>query len=222
MGVTLVEVMVVSTAFVILAAASLPVLQLVRQREKERRLKKILLEIKNTGIGIGATSYKIDKNKKEVDFASLGYKNFIIRRIILNSANPAQQKFALDNAKTTGKCFPLNPTKLENAQGDTINIDAEPPAGNVMSIDITQRFIRNIASHPFHDWHPDAHWEFLPHSLYDAAGVSISPIWLEKTDGLWAGDWADAKNNNAFGVTDVRSVGAGLAINGKNTDDFPK
>jgi prepilin-type N-terminal cleavage/methylation domain-containing protein len=223
-GVTLIEILVVSTILAILASISVPALQIIRQREKERRLLSILKHIKNVGIGEGVSNTyseelttgtkghhgKSHHSTTYYYFGGIGFKNHIIRQII-NTADPDDdwKNRALTEAENNHWWYPLNPGVLVNPQGITLTIPAAPD----LAITIDQRMIRMIPPHPFADWYPNAHWEFRAKD--DGAG-NAGP-WLTADPANWAAVRGDGK---PFGVWGFRSVGAGFSINGENTDNW--
>lgn len=213
LGVTIVELLVVSVVIALLAGISFPILQLVKQREKEKRLKEILNKVRIRGIGLGAgdthTHTIVGKGKGaplDTFFGSKGYKNFMMRRIIQKAQNPKEYKDALFWAEEWGLLYPSNPNKLVFAVGDVVKVPAQsPPAGIFFDIEVDQRFISAVPPHPFQDWYPGSRWEFKV-SSGGGGGWYSSESWPLPAVGS--------------GVCDFRSVGAGIAINGENTDTW--
>lgn len=193
-GVTLVELLVVSTIMVLIASLTLPVSQIMRQREKENRLRDILRQVRDQGIGLGA----------QMD----GYANYVSMQINTLASEPAS--FALASATNLGLLYPRNPTALENPAGEILNI-ATDSTGGLLTITIPGRFIRKIPPHPFIDWNPGAHWEFK--AVATDATVP-GQVWFASAP---ADAWS---SNHASGVIDIRSRGAGLSLDGTNTDDW--
>lgn len=195
-GLTLVELLVVSTILVVIASLTLPVSQIIRQREKENRLREILRQVRDQGIGLGA----------QLD----GYSNYVTSQINRLASDAA--RYALATATYHGKLYPRNPSMLENPTGAIVSI-ATDSVGGLLTLRIPGRFIRKVPPHPFVDWYPGAHWEFKAIATDSSAGLG-STIWFASA----AGDpWNTAK---ATGVIDIRSRGAGLGLDGTNTDDW--
>ena len=216
-GVTLVELLVVSTIMVLIAAIGLPTLQLVRQREKENRLKEILTYVRSSGIGVGTPRYTIEAySANNAEFSSDGYRNFMIRKIMgqigISGFTYANASYAIATGTFHGTIYPASPPAVIYALGQSTSFPtAEPPAETVVTVPVTQRFIRNIPPHPFEDWYPNAHWEFKAATDTNAAGPWFD--WPSTFDTpAWPAD--------ATGVIDIKSIGAGIAINGEKMDSW--
>ena len=205
LGVTLVELMVVSTILVLIASLTLPVSQIIRQREKENRLRAILAQIRGQGIGLGSQDD--------------GYAEFVRSQIMFSSLAEASKSVAVGDVASRGLLFPFSPSLMENPTGyqtPPIRTDA---IGTTISINIVpRRFIRKIPPNPFQEWYPNAHWEFtaatqttgLPSPTFASAGnpIPYSP-----------NPW-DSSPNFATGVLNINSKGAGIGLDGTYTDDW--
>jgi type II secretory pathway pseudopilin PulG len=197
-GVTLVELLVVSTIMVLIASLTLPVSQIMRQREKENRLRDILRQIRDQGIGLGA----------QMD----GYANYVSSQINMLASDAA--RYALATATSNGLLYPRNPSMLENPAGEVLKI-ATDSSGGLFTLRIPGRFIRKVPPHPFIDWYPGAHWEFKAVATDSTAGLGTTIWWASASTAPW-----NQVPPDATGVIDIRSRGAGLSLDGTNTDDW--
>lgn len=215
-GVTLVEILIVSTIIAIMAALSFPVFKIVQQREKERRLKKILLDIRSA-IG-GCKSQNSNKLYLE------GYRNFVYSTGIelidaahtSNGAFKKARKQFIASGTTDGMFYPITPSHLCYNTNYTIRLaTGTDAASEFVDINIQRRFLRRIPPHPFAGWYPNAHWEFRPAAIDGAFGGG--PFYASSATDPW--------NNNsnppaATGVIEIVSRGAGYALDGSNTDEW--
>lgn len=225
-GVTLVELLVVSTVITLIAAISFPVLQIVRQREKENRLKEILNSVRKNAIGLGVPASS--KDFQDISFTSEGYRNFIIRKL-MNAVGDqtilaSEAAHAIASGTQLGTIFPASPSSVINPMGYVVLLATGPNAPDPYPITITQRFIRGIPEHPFKDWFPNAHWEFK--AVATDAGATRGPWYtlsatyteFDIERGMYTAiPWP---GSNATGVIDIRSMGAGIALNGSDTSQW--
>lgn len=215
-GVTLVEILIVSTVIAVMAALSFPVYKIIQQREKERRLLRILREVRSAIAG--SKSQKSNKIWKE------GHRNYVYRHGIekiweLHQSDESKfqeaRKHFIEDGTQNGLLYPKTPSHLIFNQNYNIRIATGTAAGEEVDIDVQRRFLRKIPPHPFANWYPNAHWEFKPASIDGAFGGG--PFYASSATDPW--------NNNgnppaATGVIDIVSRGAGRALNGSNTDEW--
>jgi prepilin-type N-terminal cleavage/methylation domain-containing protein len=207
-GVTLVEILIVSAIIAMLAGVSFPIYKIVQQREKERRLLKILRDVR-AAIG-GCKSQKSDKTFKE------GFRNYVYSQgkaqiEDLNTkpvAKAALKEFVKDGT-TNGLFYPPSPSHICASHLYTVTIATGTAAGEVVNVKIERRFLRQIPPHPFQSWYPNAHWEFKPATNIAAGG----PTYASATGDPW-------DTGDAYGVTNIVSRGAGPGLDGSNTDDW--
>ena len=192
-GVTLIEILIVTTVIALMASMILPVSQIIRQREKENRLREIL----------SATRSAIDTGHELP-----GYKNFVSRKIIELEVTSASESYALAWASSSGMLYPPSPSLLV---GRTTIASISHGAGATLTVPINRRFIRRIPPHPFADWFPSAHWEYKAVATDVAAGAG--PWYSSSTTDPW-------NQGHATGVIDIRSVGAGIGLDGTLTDNW--
>lgn len=196
-GVTLIEVLVVTTVIALMASLALPVSQILRQREKENRLREILSNVRSA----------IDTGHELP-----GYKNFVSREIIRLEATSASESSALAWASSSGLLYPVSPSYLVGRIPQVQISDSgllTPPS--TLTVPINRRFLRRVPPHPFADWFPAAHWEFKAVATDVAAGVG--PWYSSSTTDPW-------NTGHATGVIDIRSVGAGIGLDGTLTDNW--
>lgn len=195
-GVTIVEILIVSTIIAVMAALSFPVYKIIQQREKERKLKEFLDKFRTAIHGCQGNS----NNHKRIKKFHEGYKNYILQRGIdqINVANPDvstrenAEKTFINNAITKGLAYPETIWHLTHLRlPHTVVIATGPAPSDTVSIDVDHPFLRGIPPNPFKDWYPAATWTF---TYYDTI--------------------------NSTGVLDIHSSGAGIALNGENTDDW--
>ncbi len=205
-GVTLVEILIVSTIIAVMAALSFPVYKIIQQREKERKLDTFLGNFRAAIHGYQANN----NNRNRIKNFQEGYKGYILQRGIsqIEDAHPlpadkatlnAALKTFIDNAIENGLAYPetvwhLTPLRLPH----TVHIATDPTAVDFAttpelyaSVIVDHPFLRSIPPNPFQDWYPGSTWTFKYHDTV-----------------------------NATGVMEIRSSGAGYALNGENTNDW--
>lgn len=192
-GVTLVEIMITTIIIGLVAAISFPTYKVVQQREKERHLRKTLHEVRSAILG--------SKSKQSNSLFIEGYRDYIIKKGLFQIDNDADRKLFLANIATEG--YPLSPSHLvANAPYELSFILSDTPLRQV-EIQIDKKFLRVIPPHPFISWYPSARWEFR--TLSDPSKTVASSAWNQLQH---------------LGVYDIVSRGAGLSIDGSNTDDW--
>lgn len=210
-GITLIEILIVTVIIALMAAISFPVFKIIQQREKERRMKKILYDVRSAISGSKSP-------QSSTDFTE-GYRTYIrvkgIAQIEALSAVPAPIVATfVANLAVNGRGYPDNPSML-TASNFTVSIatsttDPLNPnyAIDVVKINVDRRFLRNIPPHPFKNWFASARWEFKPATKTGAATTTTLPF----DSPHWG--------TNATGVVDIVSRDAGLALDGSKTDEW--
>ncbi len=215
-GVTLVEILIVSTIIAMMAAISFPVYKIIQQREKERRLEKILRDVRGALCGYQGNAY--GARRKRIKQFVEGYRSYILERGIAKIEEayapntPPQtviQNF-IKEAKANGLFYPetiwhLTPVHIPY----TVEIaTTSPPSdifanvpGEYVQIMVDRPFIRNIPPHPFKDWYPNARWEY-------------------RFLNLPGGPESEGVDGTGNDVLEIYSRGAGTALDGSSTDDF--
>lgn len=209
-GVTLIEIIIVSTVIALMSAISFPVYKIIQQREKEKRLKNILLDVR--------AAIACSKSQNSGMSWEEGHRNYIYRHGVqkiwdMHQTDPVQfqtaRSFFVASGTQQGLFFPLNPSKIVFSQPYTVTIATGPAAGDEVQIKVEQRFLRRIPPHPFRNWYPNARWEFKP-AVNAAPG---GPTYASAPTDPW-------NTGLATGVIDIVSRGAGMGLDGSNTDDW--
>ena len=213
-GVTLIEVLIVSVVIGIMATLAFPAFKVIQQREKEKRLKKILTEVR-TAIAGG-------KSQQADHLFVDGYRNYVraigVEQIMAKYGNhallaaPEIASFSFHLADT-GLGYPKTPAALTESSFD---LTIPTLAAQSVQIKFARRFLRRLPPHPFAGWYPNAHWEFKPARANQALPEGVTTF---KAD---AAAWSETNPAELIitGVLDIKSVGAGLALDGSNTDDW--
>ncbi len=212
-GVTLVEILIVTVVIALMAAVSFPVYKIIQQREKEKRLRKILASVRSAISG--------SKSPLSVREFVEGHRTYVIaygNNLIDQIAGPPlgapeiKEKILENFIKLTtnaGLGYPSTPQKLLAGNYDLV-IDVPTGVGAqpifTMTIPIDRRFVRHIPPHPFVGWVPNARFEFK--AVVNTTATLTFPI--------NSSDWGV----NASGVVDIVSRGAGLALDGSRTDGW--
>jgi len=212
LGVTIIELLVVTTILGLLAALVFPAFKLMQQRDKEVRLHGILVDL---------------------DYARNAYTAYVTRQLIgkVEAAHPTSipgwenlRSKAIEKAIKSGEdgglLFPQNPSKFVDSSGVSFDLATGPtvvtPTAGVVTVVINQRFIRRIPPHPFVGWYPTAHFEFEGASPSKAFPL-MPLVWQDKQ--VASAEWVSG-GETATGVSNVWSVGAGIAIDGSITDKW--
>jgi prepilin-type N-terminal cleavage/methylation domain-containing protein len=214
-GVTLVEILIVSTIIALMAAISFPVYKIIQQRDKERRLESILRDVRAALSGYQGNAY--GARRKRIKHFVEGYRSYILERGIAqieeayapDTPPNAVIKDFITEARKNGLFYPETIWHLTAAHIPyTVEIATlSPPSdtfanvpGEYVQITVDHPFIRNIPPHPFKDWYPNARWEFR----------FLNPPGPETTGIDGTGNY----------VIEIYSRGAGTALDGRSTDDF--
>ncbi|HOY65700.1 MAG TPA: prepilin-type N-terminal cleavage/methylation domain-containing protein [Candidatus Ozemobacteraceae bacterium] len=211
-GVTLVEIMVASTIIALIAAVTFPVYKLIQQREKEKRLREILDNVRGAIYGNPVSNANRVYNK--------GYRLYVIHELAnkIDDKNPTS--LARQDALATGIAYlvdhhldiPFCPASLTSRSPLSIpSFDVATGTGSLAgtaTIEIKRLFLRHIPPHPFTGWNPNARWEFVP------ATCSSGLATLQATGS------AEWQASLATGVKNIVSRGAGLALDGTSTDEW--
>lgn len=210
-GVTLIEIMVASTIVVLIAAMTFPVYQVVQQRDKETRLRMILDNVRGAIYGCPVAMANRTFNQ--------GYRVHVISKLA-NAINNATDTESTREAALAsgisyliehGRDLPFSPASLTGRAPVGVTFEVATGTDASATITIDRVFIRNIPPHPFIGWYPNAHWEFVPALKDDSMNSSYM------TSATASADWETLQ---ATGVKNIVSRGAGLAIDGSNTDDW--
>lgn len=211
-GVTLIEIMVASTIVVLIAAVTFPVYQIIQQREKENRLRQILDNVRGAIYGCPVAMANRTFNQ--------GYRVHVLNKLAneVNTATETQE--TRDAALASGISYlidhgldlPFSPASLTSRAPIGITFDVATGSDGSATVMIDRVFIRTIPPHPFAGWYPNAHWEFVP-----AICTGTLNTGNHTTKATDSASWQDIP---ATGVKNIISRGAGMAIDGTNTDDW--
>ncbi|HOT27931.1 MAG TPA: type II secretion system protein [Candidatus Ozemobacteraceae bacterium] len=210
-GVTLVEIMVASTIVVLIAAVTFPVYQIIQQREKENRLRQILDNVRGAIYGCPIALANRTFNQ--------GYRVHVLNKLANAINNATETQETRDAALASGIRYlvdhgldlPFSPASLTGRAPIGVTFDVATGTTGTATVTIDRVFLRNIPPHPFVGWYPNARWEFVP-AVY--AGALNSSVLTAATDS------ATWESLQATGVKNIVSRGAGMAIDGTNTDDW--
>lgn len=210
-GVTLVEIMVASTIVVLIAAVTFPVYQLIQQREKENRLRLVLDNVRGAIYGCPVALANRTFNQ--------GYRIHVINKLANEINNATDTESTREAALASGIRYliehgldlPFSPASLTGRAPVGVGFDVATGTNGTATVTVDRVFLRNIPPHPFVGWYPNAHWEFVP---------AIQAGALNSTYRTTATSSADWQSIPATGVKNIVSRGAGLAIDGSNTDEW--
>ncbi len=206
-GVTLIEILIVTVIISLMAALAFPAWKIVQQREKERRLKKILNDVRAAIAGSKSQLSTTDFDEGIRTYIRVkGIELIKAKHDPISEGAIASAAIAsfVSNLASTGLGYPQTPSHLLYSHKYSIAVatgptDVSATTGNV-NIEIDRRFLRTIPPHPFQSWYPNATWTFQP--AVPAGGAAVaSPAW-----------------GTNVGVLDIKSSGAGIALDGSNTD----
>lgn len=212
-GVTLIEILIVTVIIGLMASLSFPAFKILQQREKERRLHKILSDVRAAIAG--------SKSQQSTTSFTEGYRTYVRVRglqaiddahTVINDPTGAIASGAIasfvGNLADQGLGYPLTPSALiYNPKFPVASITVATATTGSVNIKIDRRFLRSVPPHPFKNWYPTAEWYFR-------RAKPIDPV--SENNYLASGSWAVTD----VGITDIVSRGAGMGLDGSNTDDW--
>ena len=236
---SLVELVVITFIIAIIATMAFPTYKIFQQRSKEKRLKKILTEVR---AAINGTKSHNSTNDFEEGFRTVarvkglelieirgGNKGWNNTGTLPDSAKDVKQKCinAFISKFSEGYGYPKSPKDIWSSNPVAVFPETLtgfcPDTGNdelfnklsLGDIPLKRPFYRNcdISSgpvHPFHDWYPSVEFHYVP--VVDNTGNASGTTYTY--DG-----W-EANKDFLIGVKDMVSRGVGLALDGSNTDDW--
>lgn len=225
---SLVELVVITFIIAVIATMAFPTYKIFQQRSKEKRLKKILTDVR---AAINGTKSHNSTNYFEEGFRTVARVEGM--KIIENAAairdwdsNTKQKCINLFIAKIgEGHGYPKSPKDIwSNNPSAEFSVtltgfnDADPSESlSIPSIPLNRPFYRNcdVSSgpvHPFHDWYQTANFAYVPAT--DTNELNRLPCY---TYEQW---YSDDYNPGLNGVKDIVSRGVGLALDGSNTDEW--
>ena len=225
---SLVELVVITFIIAIIATMAFPTYTIFQQRSKEKRLKKILTDIRaaingtksqnsNSYFEEGFRTVARLKGMKKIEDAAVAWTSDIA--IKQNCISSFTAKFAEGYGYPTGPrdIWSQNPTAVFPAEISGFYPDIDPfDKVTLGNIHLERPFYRNCdistgPVHPFHDWYPSVEFHYVP--AFDDNNPKLPDYSYEQ----W---YSDTYNPGLRGVKDVVSRGAGLSLDGSNTDDW--
>ena len=225
---SLVELVVITFVIAIIATMAFPTYKIFQQRSKEKRLKKILTDVR---AAINGTKSHNSTTDFEEGFRTVarveGMK--IIEKVASDTGwdlNTKQKCINLFIAKIgEGHGYPKSPRDIwSNNPSAEFSVtltgfnDTNPSDFLFIdSIPLNRPFYRNcdVSSgpvHPFHDWYPTVEFRYVP-------ATDTHPVITQ--DSYTYNEWYFATNTPYLkGVKDVVSRGVGIALDGSNTDEW--
>ncbi len=231
-GVTLIEILIVTVIIALMAALAFPVYKIVQQREKERRLKKILNDVRAaiSGGKSQLSTVSFSEGMRTVvrvqGIEKIKSAHNLSHPVESAVASAAISSFTLHMIEQ-GLGYPPTPFHMTYGQNYSVEIATGPtshPSSNAGSVvvNITRRFLRSLPPHPFQGWYPNATWTFKPAYFNPSIAANAVPV----SSATWGvqqklyDDTAGASGVNRYGVMDIYSSGAGIALDGSNTDEW--
>ncbi len=232
---SLVELVIVTFIIAIAATVAFPTYKIFQQRSKEKRLKKILTDVR---AAINGTKSHNSSNNFEEGFRTVArlkgmakieeYAGFHGWNSLPNGSIIRQNCIGMFLSKfSDGYGYPKSPSdiwsftpkaifpnKIQGFNPEDLSevLKLEESAADETEIYLERRFYRSKPIHPFHDWYPTADFAYVPVS--DTNGVN-------KLDAYTYEQWySDEYNPGLKGVKDIVSKGAGIALDGSKTDEW--
>lgn len=219
-GLSLVELIVVTVVIALAACLAFPVYKIFQQRSKEKRLKKILTDVR---AAISGTKSHNSSNDFQEGFRTVARVKGMDDIIATASASgwdkeDEQECISAFIAKIgLGHGYPNSPADIwssnpqaemgDIAYKDKHGVDKSYPLG---TISLERPFYRSKPIHPFNDWYPTADFEYVP-----ASDTTGKPFGTSYTIASWT-----QYSTQLMGVKDIVSRGAGVALDGSNTDEW--
>lgn len=229
-GLSLVELVVVTVVIAIAATLAFPTYTIFQQRSKEKRLKKILTDVRTAINGSKShnstnsfeegfrTVARLKGMKKIEEYAGVHgwysptYPNGSV--ILQNCVGVFVSKLSegYGYPKSPDDIWDPNPKAIFPSSLTGFNPDdpSEVLVLDETEITLGRPFYRSKPVHPFHDWYPAADFEYVP--VKDDTGNATG------TTYTYAG-WK-ANEASLTGVKDIVSRGVGIALDGSNTNDW--
>lgn len=222
-GLSLIELIVISVVIAIVASMAFPTYKIFQQRSKEKRLKKILTDVRAAISGAKSHNSTTDFQEGFRTIARVKAMEEIVKFSNENSWNKVREQNCLSAFVAEigrGYGYPKEPKDIWSfspiaavpsplSYKDENAVDADFYFSNSGNLKLEMRFYRNNPIHPFHDWYPECHFAYVP-----VTDNSSDP----KKDYSIV-EW-EARKSDLLGVKDIVSRGAGLSLDGSNTDDW--
>ncbi len=222
-GLSLMELIVVTVVIALTACMAFPVYKIFQQRSKEKRLKKILTDVRAAISGTKSHNSSNDfqegfrtvaRVKGMEEIKGLGLSEEITQNMI--SAFIALIGNGKGYPATPADIWSQNPKAAFNEPTDEIVfVNGGAPERYVMGnytgfIELGRPFYRSKPIHPFHDWYETSDFQYVP--VVDKTGNNPGTSYSVQ-------GW-EANKDYLVGVKDIVSKGAGLALDGSDTDEW--
>ena len=220
-GMSLVELIVVTVIIAAAASMAFPVYKIIQQRSKERRLKKVLTDLRAAISGAKSHQSTNDFREGFRTMARVKGMEEISNDPSLSEGNKQRKINAFVSRLAAGDGYPSTPNDIWGATPTAFIGEFEwvdelgvPRTASATRLPLDMRFYRGEPVHPFADWYISAGFRYVPVHTGTLDPEDL-PLRKERWDGL-----SQADKDILGGVKDVVSVGAGLALDGSNTDDW--
>jgi prepilin-type N-terminal cleavage/methylation domain-containing protein len=149
-GVTLIEILIVTVIIGLMAAISFPVFKIIQQREKERRLKKILYDVRSAISG--------SKSPQSITDFTEGYRTYIRVKGIaqIENAHPANETLRnqaisvfVKNLGEQGLGYPRTPARLTATDTIYVATSTVDPTNDYVAIKTTRDSCALLRRTPF-------------------------------------------------------------------------
>ena len=230
-GMSLVELIVVTVIIAAAASMAFPVYKIIQQRSKERRLKKVLTDLRAAISGAKSHQSTNDFREGFRTMARVKGMEEISNDATLSEGEKQRKINAFVSRLAQGDGYPTTPSDIWGATPtafigelewlDDLGVTRTEKLGSGTGrIPLDMRFYRGEPIHPFKDWYFEADFKYVP----------VNGPRLERNmpgyKSLTKGEWEryvitfTAENDNLGGVKDVITASAGMALDGSNTNDW--
>ena len=222
------ELIVVTVVIALTACMAFPVYKIFQQRSKEKRLKKILTDVR---AAISGTKSHNSTNDFQEGFRTVARVKGMeeIKNLGLNATyTQLLINTFVANIGKEGNGYPASPEDIwsQNPKAVVNEIVFTDDEGNLQryimgiadygrsvgELYLGRRFYRSKPIHPFHDWYQTADFGYVP--VVDRTG---NPPGTSYTFDGWN---APENSGLLIGVKDIVSKGAGLALDGSKTNEW--
>ena len=230
-GMSLVELIVVTVIIAAAASMAFPVYKIIQQRSKERRLKKVLTDLRAAISGAKSHQSTNDFREGFRTIARVKGMEEISSDASLSEAEKLRKINAFVSRLAAGDGYPSTPNDIWGATptafiGELEWVDdlgvtrTEKLGSGTGRIPLDMRFYRGEPIHPFKDWYFEADFRYVP------VRGDILEDRMHGYKSLTKKQWEDYEKSHhpvldsLGGVKDVITASAGMALDGSNTNDW--
>ncbi len=230
-GMSLVELIVVTVIIAAAASMAFPVYKIIQQRSKERRLKKVLTDLRAAISGAKSHQSTNDFREGFRTIARVKGMEEISSDASLSEAEKLRKINAFVSRLAAGDGYPSTPNDIWGATptafiGDLNWVDdlgasrTAKLGSGTGRIPLDMRFYRGEPIHPFKDWYFEADFRYVP------VNGDILEDRMPGYKSLTKKEWEDYEKihhpvlDSLGGVKDVITASAGMALDGSNTNDW--